>query len=124
MNRKVKISYYIRPELDERLAAYARANGKTRTDIITSIIEKHLSCKKLSKKINEQNKKKPVQRKNWMEWKRKGDYIFPSQHSKIKFIAINGKISISEVMDDILGSYLSKVNPSETLEEALEKVFG
>jgi predicted DNA-binding protein len=125
LTRKIKLNYRIRPELDDSLAEYARAKGQTRTDIITSIIEKYLSCKKFNEKLKKRHSDdKIIEKQDISLWRRKGDYILPSQHSKIKFIAISCKISPSEVMDDILASYLSKVNPNEVFEKALEKVFG
>ena len=124
MTKKKKLSYRIRHELDLALASYASAKGQTRTDIITSIIEKYLSCDSFAeylKKVHSQEI--TIERKDWINWKKKGDYLTSSHHSKIKFIAATTRISISEVMDNILDSYLSKINPAETFEETLNNVF-
>lgn len=124
LNKKKKLTYRIRNELDIALATYARAKGQTRTDIITSIIEKYLSCKQFTEHLRKVHSKEMIlERKDWMSWKPKGDYLIPSHHAKIKFIATTTNTSISEVMDNILESYLSKVDPAETLEETLNKVF-
>ena len=125
LTRKIKLNYRIRHELDNKLAEYAQAKGQTRTDVICSIITKYLSSKNFFEKFkNNSPGSSIIERKDWISWKRKGDYIFPSQHIKIKSIALTCKVSISEVMDDILIEYLSKVNPNEVFEKALEEIFG
>jgi len=124
LTKKKKLSYQIREDLDNALLNYARAKGQTRTYTVTDIVEIYLSCKKIPEQIRNNRLKVPTRVKKDKEiWKRTGDYLLPSHYAKIKFIAINSKASISEVMDDILEKYLSKVDPKEALEETLQKVF-
>lgn len=124
MIKKNRIIYRIRPELDQIFADYARAAGKKRTDVIIHIIENYLSSQEITNKLkNIHLGKITVKRKDWINWKPRGDYILPSHFAKIKLMATASKISISEVMDDILDSYLSKVATPETIEQSLDKAF-
>ncbi len=125
LTKKIKLTYKIRDEVDLILANYARARGQTRTDIVTQIIEAYLTCKKSPAEL-EKNHKEGAEsnRKDWSKWKSKGDYLIPSHHEKIQIIANTLNVSASEVMDDILSSYLEKINPKEALKETLAKVFG
>lgn len=125
MEKKIRAAYFIQPELNQKLASYAKAKAVSRTEALNTIISSCLTSKEIQNEIkksllkNKQSKK----RIDYNHWTRRSDYVYKESYEKIKSIAKTVNLSISEILDDFLDKYLSQVNPTETLEETLKNLF-
>ena len=114
----------MRHKFHDTLTEHVRASGKPKSQILHSLIEKHLSCEKLAEKMKSQGiDSKSVKRKDWMSWKQVCHHIYDLFYEKIKLIAKASQTSVSEVIDDALENHLPSFDSQKTYEETIEKIF-
>lgn len=123
MDKKIRICYFIDPELNLKLITYAKAKAQTRTEAINSIIEEYLSSPESLSNLKKQVLSEFIHKKDSSHWKRRTEYVNSNYYSKIKIIAKTTNSSISEVMNDILKQYLSKIDSKALLDSTLSSIF-
>ncbi len=124
MNKKVKVTYRIRPEISETLINYATSTGKPQSSITNMLIDKYLSNESLAEKLKQQKLgQETILRKDWMYWKTVTHYLSTESYEKIKILSKTSKTSVSEVMDNIYEHYLHSLDSQRAYQETIDKVF-